>query len=251
MNKRDDFILRKYPDHSGRLVILNGVMIMIITVLRTLLLYIFIIFAVRIMGKRTISELQTSELVVTLLISDIAAVPMQNTEQPMISGIIPILILVACEVFVSLFMLKNDKFRRVICGKPVIVINDGKIDQKAMTDLRMSTEDLFEELRQKDVFKLEDVAYAIIETNGKMSILKKPASDIVTAAQLGVQTKDNGMQAVIVSDGVIADSSMEFCELNRKWLKQTLIREKIQLKDIFIMTANRGRKYNIIKKADA
>ena len=223
---------------------------MIITVIRTVLLYIIIIFAVRIMGKRQISELQPSELVVTLLISDLASIPMQNTEQTMLSGIIPIFFLLICEIFVSLIMLKNDKFRRMICGKPVIVINDGKIDQKAMSELRMSTEDLFEELRQKDVFKLEDVAYAIIETNGKMSILKKPSSDTVTAAQLGVPTRDNGMQAVIISDGNIADSSMQFCELSRQWLKQTLIREHVQLKDIFIMTANRGTKYNIIKKAD-
>lgn len=223
---------------------------MIITVIRTVLLYVFIIIAVRIMGKRQISELQTSELVVTLLISDIAAVPMQNTDQSMLSGIIPIFVLIICEIFISLLMLKNDKLRKIICGKPVIVINDGKIDQKAMSDLRMSTEDLFEELRQKDVFRIEDVSFAIIETNGKISILKKPSSETVTAAQLGVQTKDNGMQAVIVSDGQIADSSIEFCGLSKKWLKQTLIRERVQLKDIFIMTADKGKRYNIIKKAE-
>ncbi len=222
---------------------------MVITVLRTVLLYIVIIFAVRIMGKRQISDLQTSELVVTLLISDIASIPMQNTDQTMLSGIIPIFVLLVCEIFVSLFMMKSNKFRKIICGKPVIVINNGEIDQKAMTDLRMSTEDLFEELRQKDVFDIQEVSFAIIETNGKMSILKKPSCDTVKAGQLGVQTKDNGMQAVIVSDGEIADSSMQFCSLTKKWLRQTLINEKVRLSDIFIMTADRGRKYNIIKKA--
>lgn len=222
---------------------------MIITVIRTVLLYIIIIVAVRIMGKRQISELQTSELVVTLLISDIASIPMQNNEQTMMSGIIPIFILLICEVFISLIMLKNNKFRKLICGKPVIVINNGKVDQDAMTKLRMSTEDLFEELRQKDVFRIEDVSFAIIETNGKMSILKKPSCDTVTAGQLGVQTRDNGMEAVIVSDGEIADSSMQFCKLNKKWLKQTLVNEKVRLKDIFIMTADRSKKYHIIKKA--
>ena len=148
---------------------------MVITVLRTVLLYIVIIFAVRIMGKRQISDLQTSGLVVTLLISDIASIPMQNTDQTMLSGIIPIFVLLVCEIFVSLFMMKSNKFRKIICGKPVIVINNGEIDQKAMTDLRMSTEDLFEELRQKDVFDIQEVSFAIIETNGKMSILKKPS----------------------------------------------------------------------------
>jgi len=222
---------------------------MVITVLRTVLLYIVIIFAVRIMGKRQISELQTSELVVTLLISDIASIPMQNTDQTMLSGIIPIFVLLVCEIFVSLFMMKSNKFRKIICGKPVIVINNGEIDQKAMTDLRMSTEDLFEELRQKDVFDIQEVSFAIIETNGKMSILKKPSCDTVKAGQLGVQTRDSGMQAVIVSDGEIADSSMQFCSLTKKWLRKTLINEKVRLSDIFIMTADRGRKYNIIKKA--
>ncbi len=222
---------------------------MIITVIRTILLYILIIIAVRIMGKRQISELQPSELVVTLLISDIASIPIQNNDQTMLSSLIPIFVLISCEILISLVMIKNDKFRKLICGKPVIVINNGQIDQKAMTELRISTQDLLEELRQKDVFDLQEVAYAIVETNGKMSILKKPSCDTVTAGQLGVQTRDNGMQAVIVSDGEIADSSLQFCDLTKKWLHQTLIREKVRLKDVFIMTANRGKQYHIIRKA--
>ncbi|MBQ8135006.1 MAG: DUF421 domain-containing protein [Clostridia bacterium] len=224
---------------------------MIISAIRTVLLYIIIIITVRLMGKRQISELQTSELVVTLLMSDIASIPMQNTDQSMLSGIIPILILLVCEIFISLLMLKHSGFRKLICGKPVIVINDGKVDQQAMKELRMSTEDLFEELRQKDIFKLEDVAFAIIETNGKMSVLKKPSSDTVTAKQLGVQTPDHGMQAVIISDGEIASSSLKFCGLDKKWLNGILKLEKLQLDDIFIMTADKSRKYNIIKKAGA
>ena len=127
---------------------------MIISAIRTVLLYIIIIITVRLMGKRQISELQTSELVVTLLMSDIASIPMQNTDQSMLSGIIPILILLVCEIFISLLMLKHSGFRKLICGKPVIVINDGKVDQQAMKELRMSTEYLFEELRQNDIFKL-------------------------------------------------------------------------------------------------
>lgn len=221
---------------------------MIISVVRTVLLYIIIIVTVRIMGKRQISELQTSELVVTLLMSNIASIPMQDTEQSMLSGIIPIFVLVVCEIFLSMLMLKNSNIRRAVCGKPVIIINDGKIDQKAMTDLRMSTEELFEELRQKDIFNIEDVAFAIIETNGKMSVLKKSASDTVTAKQLGVQSKDKGMQAVVISDGEIAESSLEFCGLDKGWLRKILNLENVRLNDIFIMTADKTRRYNIIKK---
>ena len=221
---------------------------MIISAIRTVLLYVIIIITVRIMGKRQISELQTSELVVTLLMSDIASIPMQDTDQSMLSGIIPILILVVCEILISVLMLKNTGIRRAICGKPVVIINDGKVDQRAMTELRLSIEELFEELRQKDVFDIKDVAFAIIETNGKMSVLKKSASDTVTAGQLGIQSKDNGMQAVVISDGEIAQSSLEFCGLSEEWLNKILKLEKLEVSDIFIMTADKTKKYNIIKK---
>ena len=150
---------------------------MILSFLRAVLLYIVILSAVRLMGKRQISELQTSELVVTLLISDLAAVPMQNTGQPLVSGLIPIAVLVMCEIAASVFMLKSGKFRRLVCGKPVVLINNGKVDQKEMARLRLSVEDLFEELREKDVFSIGDVAWAIMETNGKLSVVKKPEKD--------------------------------------------------------------------------
>ena len=134
---------------------------MIISFVRTVLLYIVILLAVRLMGKRQISELQTSELVVTLLISDIAAIPMQDTGQPLASGFIPIAVLVMCEIAISVFMLKSGKFRRLVCGKPIVLIDNGKIQQQEMNRLRLSIEDLFEELREKDVFSINDVAWAI------------------------------------------------------------------------------------------
>ena len=220
---------------------------MIISVIRTILLYIFIITSIRIMGKRQISELQTSELVITFLLSDIAAIPMQDNDQSMVSGIVPLLVLVICEIVISVLMLKHTRLRKLICGKPVIVINNGKVDQKAMEKLRMSAEDLFKELRQKDVFHIEDVDYAIVETNGKMSILKKASCDFVTAKQLGVNTNNEGIQTVIVSDGQIAESSLEFCHLDKNWLKGILKLENTKLQEIFIMTADKGKHYRIIK----
>ena len=220
---------------------------MIISVIRTILLYIIIITSIRIMGKRQISELQTSELVITFLLSDIAAIPMQDNDQSMVSGIVPLLVLVICEIVISILMLKHTKLRKLICGKPVIVINNGKVDQKAMEKLRMSAEDLFKELRQKDIFHIDDVDYAIVETNGKMSIMKKASCDTVTARQLGVTDKNDGIQTVIVSDGQIAESSLEFCHLDKNWLKGILKLEKTDLQDIFIMTADKGKHYKIIK----
>ncbi|WP_457941896.1 DUF421 domain-containing protein [Caproiciproducens sp. LBM24188] len=200
------------------------------------------------MGKRQISELQTSELVVTLLISDIAAIPMQDTGQPLVSGLLPIAALVMCEIVVSCGMVKNAKFRKIICGSPIIVINDGRVDQKEMRRLRMTTEDLMEELRLKDIFSLEDVAYGIVETNGKMSIIKKPDKSTPTAGMLGIAVPDTGIETVVISDGVIYDSALSLCGKNRDWLNGVLNGKKIKAEDIFIMTANRKGDFNIIKK---
>jgi uncharacterized membrane protein YcaP (DUF421 family) len=225
-----------------------GDVFMMISLIRTLLLYIVIIAAVRLMGKRQISELQTSELVVTLLISDIAAIPMQDTGQPLASGFIPIAVLAICEVGVSFIMMKSGKFREMICGKPIIVIRDGKIQPQEMHRLRMTTEDLFEAIRQKNVFHISDVSYAIVETNGKMSILKKPEQEMPTAGALGVAQTDSGFETVVISDGVINDSSLNLCNKNRTWLQNILKSKQLQPKDIFIMTADTSGNYQIIQK---
>lgn len=221
---------------------------MIIAAIRTVLLYIIIIFAVRMMGKRQISEMQTSELVITLLMSNIASIPMQDTDQSMLSGVIPIMILLSCEILISYLMLKRSSIRRIICGKPVIVINNGKVDQQAMKQLRISTEDLYEQLRQKDVFDINEVAYAILETNGKMSVFKKSMFEPVTPKDMDIKKDENILQTVIISDGEIARSSMKICSLDTDWLYQTLKNENIRLKDIFIMTADKYKNYKIIRK---
>ena len=221
---------------------------MIISVIRTILLYIVIILAIRIMGKRQLGELQTSELVVTLLISDIAAIPMQNTEQSLLSGIVPILILIVCEIIISFLMLKRAGFRRIICGKPIVIISDGKINQSEMHRLRMSTEDLSEELRQQGIFNIEDVGFAIVETNGKLSVLKKPEKDIPTAEELGIKTNDKGLEVVVISDGEISKYSLKICGLNRDWLFDILKKENTELNDVFLMIANGQGEYKIIEK---
>ncbi len=221
---------------------------MIISVIRTIILYVLIILAMRIMGKRQIGELQTSELVITLLVSDIAALPMQDTGQPLTSGVVPILILIFCEVLLSVGMLRRSKFRQIICGKPIIIISDGKILQKEMKRLRMSTEDLSEQLRQQNVFNIENVAYAIVETNGKLSVLKKPDYQTVTAKMLNKPQKDNGLQTVVVSDGEVCHYSLSVHSLSEQWVYDRLKERNIKLKDVFIMTVDKSKTINIIKK---
>ena len=221
---------------------------MTISLIRTVLLYIVIIVAVRLMGKRQISELQTSELVVTLLISDIASIPMQDTGQPLVSGLLPIAVLVVCEIVVSALMVKSGKVRRLICGRPIVVINNGKVDQREMRRLRLTTEDLFEDLRQKDVFAIEDVAYAIVETNGKLSVIKKPDKETPVNGALGIMLPDTGIETVVINDGEICDLSAKLCNKSRAWVEGVLRGKNLELKDVFIMTANTKGDFTIIKK---
>lgn len=221
---------------------------MIISLIRTLLLYIFIVFAVRLMGKRQISELQTSELVVTLLISDLAAIPMQDSGQPLTSGLVPILVLVAAEIIISVIMLKSGGFRRMICGRPIVVVNDGKIQQNELRRLRMTIEDLFEDLRQGGVGTISDVAYAIVETNGKLSIIKKPGKDSVTPDDLQLIVPDNGIETVVISDGVISEPSAQLCKKSVAWIEGILKAKNVRLDEVFLMTANTAGDFQIIKK---
>ena len=224
---------------------------MTISFIRTLLLYAVVIAAVRLMGKRQISEMQTSELVVTLLISNLASIPMQDTGQPLVSGLIPIAALVMCEILISVLMLKSSGFRKMVCGRPIIVISDGVIQQNEMRRLRMTTEDLSEQLRQKDVFSFQDVAYAIVETNGKLSVIKKPDKEQPTAGMLAVALPDTGIETVVVSDGVVSDFSLELCGKSRDWLEGVLQGQGVTADEIFLMTANRKGGFFIVKKEAA
>lgn len=221
---------------------------MTVSLIRTFVLYAVIILAIRLMGKRQISELQTSELVVTLLISDIASIPMQNSAIPIFSGLIPIAVLVSSEIFISTIMLKSSKFRKFICGKPAILINDGKIDQKKMKDLRMTIDDLEEQLRQLDVESIDDVAYAIVETNGKLSVLKKPDKQQPDNSSFNIQSVDKGMEAVLIKDGELSEFSLNFYNLTKDWVYKILKEKKLEMKDVFIMTVNKNKDFNIIKK---
>ena len=222
---------------------------MLISVIRTLLMYLFIIFAVRIMGKRQLSEMQTSELVITLIIADIASIPMQNTSQPLLSGIIPIMILIVTEIIISILMMKVPKIRDIICGKPEMLIRDGNLCQSTLRGLRLTTEDLSAQLRQLGAYNIHDVQYCIIEPNGKLSILLKPEKRTPNCSDLNLPVTDNGIEAVVVSDGEFLKTSMSLCDVDECWIMDVLAKEKLCIEEVMIMTANKMREYNIIKKA--
>lgn len=221
---------------------------MVSSLLRTVLMYGAILIGVRIMGKRQISQLQTSELVVTLLISELAVMPIQDIKKPLWNGLIPIVVLVLCEIIVSLFMLKSGKFRQLVCGKPIVVIEKGQIMQRQMRRLRMSIEDLFEQLRQNGVFYLEEVAFAIVETNGMMSVIKNPADDPLTPKLAGVKASEPSLEVVVISDGEISEQSLKLCGKDAAWVKDRVRGAGFSLSDVFIMTLKQDGKYQIIPK---
>lgn len=224
---------------------------MAVTLIRATVLYIIIIFLIRLMGKRQIGELQPSELVITILISEIASIPMENNSVPIINSVVALFALVAYEILTSAAGLKSNKLRSVIQGHPVIVIRDGKIDMKALKKLRMTVNDLVSALRQKDVFEISQVSYAIFETNGKISVLLKPEFRNSTASDLNLYPADKGMPFAVVCDGEIIDDTVRDSSLDISHIKKIIISSKIPVKEILIMTVDaEGNAYIARKEND-
>ncbi len=221
---------------------------MFIAVIRTVILYVFVILAIRLMGKRQISDMQPSELVVTMMISDIASLPMQNTAQPLLSGVVPVLVLVSLELTVSAVMLKSRLFRKLISGSPVVVIEDGRLLQRQLKRLRLTTDELCAQLRQQNVFSLQDVQYCIVETNGVLSVLEKPSKRVPNAEESGIVIPDNKMEAVVVSDGAWVESSLRLCGSTRQEINNILQKKQIKLNEIFLMTMDGNGVCQIIRR---
>ncbi len=211
---------------------------MIISLIRAIILYTLIIFAIRLMGKRQIGELQPGELAITILISNIAVLPIEDINVPLALGAVPILTLVCFELLISILNMKSSKLRTILSGKPMFVIQNGKINQKAIKALRFTIDDLMEGLRSCEVFDISQVAYAIVETNGSMSVIKKFQSQNVTAQMLELKNQQTTIPLVIVSDGKIVDDNLKEVGLTKKWLLNELQKKNINTKDIFIMTSD-------------
>lgn len=198
---------------------------MLILPLRTIILYLFVVLIIRIMGKHQIGQLQPYELVITIMISELAAVPMQDTEIPLLNGIIPILTLLLIQVSVSLLSLKNPRFRRIISGEPSIIIERGQINQQELTRLRYSLSDLLEQLRLKGIPNVADVDYAILETSGKLSVIPKTEKRPVTPGDLALKAVYEGLPVTLIEDGVVKWNNLKKAGLTEEWLLKELRRE--------------------------
>ena len=221
---------------------------MAVTLVRTLILYLIIIFLIRLMGKRQIGELQPSELVITILLSEIASIPIQDNEVPILNSIVALFVLVAFEILSSVITLKSPKIRAYMQGHPVIVIRDGEIDYKALKKLRMTLNDLICALRQKDVFDIAQVSYAIFETNGKISVLLKPEYRGSTASDMEIYPKDKGMPFAVICDGKIATDVVNESGYDISKIKKLAISSKIPVEKILIMAVDSDGIAYIVRK---
>ncbi|MEE1026959.1 MAG: DUF421 domain-containing protein [Acutalibacteraceae bacterium] len=221
---------------------------MLKVIARTVLMYVFVSIGVRLMGKRQIGDMQPTELVVTLLISEIAAIPLQDVSQPISIGLVAIFILVLLEILASVIVLKNLRLRRIFSGKAVAVIKNGEIDQKAMQNVRMTVFDLVEMLRMQGIFDLEDIESAFLEVNGNLSVRQKPMRAPATPEQLGVNVSDGGLSMTVISDGTVVDASLRFLNMTREDLNIILKNENKRQKDIFLMTLNSKGESIIVEK---
>lgn len=220
---------------------------MITTIIRTVILYLFVTVGIRLMGKRQIGDMQPNELVITLLISEIAAIPLQDTSQPVLNGVAAIFMLVILEIFMSVLALKSLFIRKFMSGNSVVIIKNGIIDQSAMKNVRMTILDLIELLRGQGVFDISTVNYAILEVNGDLSVLLKKENQPVSSKDLKLDLKEEYLPLPVISDGKIIQESLKALNLTEKDLQKKLNKKNLKAKSIFLMTLDRKNTMKIVE----
>ena len=218
--------------------------------LRTVILYILIMLGLRLMGKRQLAELEPSELVLTMMISDLAAVPMQDFGIPLLAGVIPILTLMALSLLLSQISLHNLRFRELICGTPAILIKNGILQQEVMRKNRYTLDELLEELRGQGISDPKDVKFAVLENSGQLSVFPWSAQQPPTATQLNLDLQDTIMlPTVLINDGRVIEKNLRLCGHDLSWLQTAVMKKGIlSPTDVFLMTLDEQGHIQCIKK---
>ena len=216
--------------------------------IRVVIIYFFVILAIRIMGKRQIGDLQPGELVVTILISDLAAAPLCDPEYPLLYGIVPVAMLVALEYLVSEVVLKSLTVRRLMNGHSAVIIRNGTVDQTLLKKLRLSVDDLMEMLRGQSVFDISTVAYGVLETNGTLSVLLKAEYENATAKDVKAEKPETAMPVPLVTDGRLRREEMEFAHLTEMQVNDILAKQNLKRREVFLLTVDGSGNTVAIKK---
>ncbi len=221
---------------------------MILSYFRTIILYLVLIAAMRILGKRQIGQLEPSEFVVAMLIADLASIPMQNSGIPLLSGLVPILTVLGLELVLSGFAMGSVKFRRLMCGKPVILIENGKPLQENMRAARITLDELTSHLRQKDVLDMTTVQYAILETDGNLSVFPFPKDVPATARDAGIRAKKQYIPITIIEDGFFSSENLQKSGKDEVWLNKVLREHGTDISGTFLLTVDGAGHINWIGK---
>lgn len=221
---------------------------MLTLLLRTVLTYVFLLLIMRLMGKRQLGELEMTDLVITLLLSEIATVALTDPDKPIIHAFIPVTTLAILEVIASFLSLKFPKLKALLSPKPAILVHNGQIDRQQLKKARVTIDELMCELRQKDVSDIDQVQYAIIESSGKISVLKKAAQTPPTASQLGMQPPEPGMMRTVFCDGVYADITLRALGRNRNWVDKQIKQCGLSPEKVFFVTADDAGNVRIQQK---
>lgn len=213
---------------------------MTIAFLRTIILYALLIAGVRLMGKRQVGELEPTELVLAMLLSDLAAVPMQDFGLPLLYGVVPIITLLCITMILSVATMRSIRLRTLLCGKPSIVVQEGKLRQREMRKVRMTVDELIEELRLQGVTDLTTVKYAILETSGQLSVLLYEVHQPVTPHHLQFHPPGEELPIIVISDGRVMEENLHYLGLDRPWLAKELRRQKLDSpREVFLLTVDR------------
>lgn len=209
---------------------------MLITFLRTILLYIIVLIVMRLMGKREIGQLQPFELAISIMIADLASTPMADTGIPITNGIIPILALLVMHLLISMINMKSIKARSILCGKPSILIYRGKINEKVLKQERFTVNELEERLRDNNIINIGDVEYAILETSGQITVIEKPEKRNVTLGDLKINAEYEGIPYDLVVDGKVMYENLKILNKDYNWLKKQVSKFGIEPKQALIVT---------------
>ena len=209
---------------------------MLITFFRSIILYIIVLIVMRLMGKREIGQLQPFELAISIMIADLASIPMTEIGIPIFNGIIPILGLLVMHLIISVINLKSLKAREIICGKPSILIYRGKIDEKVLKKERFTINELEERLRGNNVVNLADVEYAILETSGQVTVIQKPEKRNTIPEDFNITPEYEGIPYDLVVDGKVMNKNLKLIGKNYNWLKKQVEKFGIKPEEALVVT---------------
>ncbi len=216
--------------------------------IRTIIIYVVLIATMRLMGKRQLGELEISELVTTLLISEIASLPIADQSIPIIHAVIPLVTILTMEVVLSVILLKCPKLKNIASARPTVLIRQGVLDQQEMRRIRISIDELISEARQSGISSLEDIDYAILEQNGKISIIPKRQASPPTAKELNIILKETGVMHALIEDGHINDYNLKLLKRDRAWLTAYLQQARKRTEDIFFLGIDDGENFYCVDK---